>query len=318
MTCAFWKGNPVSTPARVRVDSPHFVTFYAAEDELIHAVARHVVDGPSGAVVVATAAHRQAIEKRVTELGADRSRPPADTMVMLDAEETLGRFFDGERIDPALFDEVIGGLIRRSARPGASLHVYGEMVAVLWEAGRVTAALELERLWNELATTVHFSLLCGYPTHSSLAGEDAIKRVREAHTSVLGSLCPPGTEVSRAFERDAGTPAEVRRFVTTTLRDWHADDHIDDVVLVADELVTNALVHACSDVDVTLAYNSASIRVAVADRSPVAPRPADRGAAATSGRGLHIVDILSSAWGHQPNGSGKIVWARFDGQFTTS
>jgi hypothetical protein len=270
-------------------------------------------------VVVATAAHRSAIERRVAELGAERSRRAAETMIMLDAEIKLRRFFDGERIDRAQFDEVIGSLVRRAATPGRPLHVYGEMVAVLWDAGRVTAALELERLWNELATTVHFSLLCGYPMHSSLAGEDAIRRIREAHTSVLGQPCRTDPlQVRRSFGRDAGTPAAVRRFVTTTLRDWTADDHVDDVVLVADELVTNALVHACSDVDVTLTYDSGSIRVAVADSSIVAPRPADRGAAATSGRGLHIVDILSSAWGHHPSGTGKVVWARFDAQFTTS
>jgi hypothetical protein len=312
------EGNPVATPVPTRVDSTHLVTFYAADDELIDVVARHVIDGPAGAVVIATAAHREAIGQRVAELGADRSRPPADTMVMLDAEETLRRFFDGERIDSARFDEVIGGLIRGSVRPGAPLHIYGEMVAVLWDAGRVTDALELERLWNELATTVHFSLLCGYPTHSSLAGEDAINRVREAHTGVVGSPCPVSTEVCRSFERGPATPAQVRRFVTTTLRDWNAAPRVDDVVLVADELVTNALVHACSDVKVTLASDGGSITVAVADRSAVAPRPADRGTTATSGRGLHIVDILSSAWGYQPIGSGKIVWARFGAQFTTS
>lgn len=303
----------MSSAAAFVPESTHLVRFYNAADELVDAVAHHVLDGSSGAaVIVATEAHRALIEGRIAEMGGGPRRS-TQAIVMLDADQTLHRFFDGVRIDPVRFDEVIGGLIRAHARPGHPIRVYGEMVAVLWDAGQVTAALELEDLWNDLAATVDFSLLCGYPRHSTLAGDDAIRRVCDAHGSVLGRPeVVTHAEASQAFARSAATPAVARSFIRATLREWHADEQLDDIVLVADELVTNAVVHGNSDVVVTLTANADSVRVAVADRSPVPPRPANRGAAAMSGRGLHIVDILASAWGHQRCNSGKVVWARFD------
>ena len=39
---------------------------------------------------------------------------------------------------------------------------YGEMVDLLWRGGHTIAAVRLEMLWNQLAMTHDFSLLCGY------------------------------------------------------------------------------------------------------------------------------------------------------------
>jgi DcmR-like sensory protein len=47
-------------------------------------------------------------------------------------------------------------------RPGRIIHVYGEMVDVLWRRGDTRAAIQLEMLWNDLANRHDFSLLCGY------------------------------------------------------------------------------------------------------------------------------------------------------------
>ncbi len=138
----------------------------------------------------------------------------------------------------------------------------------------------------------------------------------DAHSVVLGRpVTHEHAEARQNFAKSATAPAEARRFVSSTLREWISGDRLDDIVLVADELVTNGVVHGGSDVSVVLTSDADSIRVAVSDHSPAEPRPASRGAAAMSGRGLHIVDVLSSAWGYQPDGDGKIVWARFEGPF---
>ena len=47
-------------------------------------------------------------------------------------------------------------------RPNCTVRIYGQMVDVLWKNGEQEAAIRLEILWNQLANTQAFSLLCGY------------------------------------------------------------------------------------------------------------------------------------------------------------
>ncbi len=99
------------------------------------------------------------------------------------------------------------------------------------------------------------------------------------------------------------------------LVDWGAGPEdpaasgLDDLILVASELLTNA-VKACSgDITVEITAHRSSIELAVEDDSPwpaVIRLPDDRG-----GRGLHIVEALSARWGQdvRPGGS-KRVWCQ--------
>lgn len=87
-----------------------------------------------------------------------------------------------------------------------------------------------------------------------------------------------------------------------------------EVELLATELVTNALLHADSDVDVRLREYPDRIRVEVRDCDPRPPLPApitvtEQGDIdAEHGRGLVIVEAMASAWGNSPSGRGKSVW----------
>lgn len=84
---------------------------------------------------------------------------------------------------------------------------------------------------------------------------------------------------------------------------------LDDLILVASELLTNA-VKACSgDITVEITAHRSRIELAVEDDSPLPAmirRPDDRG-----GRGLHIVEALSARWGQEVRGRGsKRVWCQ--------
>jgi signal transduction histidine kinase len=74
--------------------------------------------------------------------------------------------------DALLFKASIGSAIARAnqQRPSATIYAYGEMVDVLWDQGRGEAAMRLEDLWNDLARSHAFSLLCGY-SMGRFAGE---------------------------------------------------------------------------------------------------------------------------------------------------
>ena len=66
--------------------------------------------------------------------------------------------------DGRLFRDATVPLIERACRgrKDCVVRACGEMVDVLWQAGHTVAATKLEMLWNELAGTHDFSLLCGY------------------------------------------------------------------------------------------------------------------------------------------------------------
>jgi len=116
--------------------------------------------------------------------------------------------------------------------------------------------------------------------------------------------------------RDEPTSASaVRRELALDL-DLHGVDEesIEAATLVASELVGNAVRHAGIgdggelDVGWTLGRHEVYIRVDDPSRQlPVRRYPTPE---APNGRGLAIIDALSSAWGTEPRPRGKRVWAR--------
>ncbi|MFP3963360.1 ATP-binding protein [Actinomadura fulvescens] len=121
----------------------------------------------------------------------------------------------------------------------------------------------------------------------------------------------------------APTAASVRRardFTHKRLADWGLEELLDDTVIVMSELLSNALTHALTRTSTTPALQLVLIRhprslvVVVTDPASAPPLPVVQpDEFATSGRGLHIVDTLSSRWGWVPLSTrGKAVWAVLD------
>ena len=113
------------------------------------------------------------------------------------------------------------------------------------------------------------------------------------------------------FAPDELSAARARRFVRDSLDGVLSPGLQADVVLVASELATNAVVHAGTPFEVALTLDG-SLRVEVSDDDPTLPRPRLVSASETAGRGLHIVGELARRWGARPTDTGKTVWAEFD------
>ncbi|HEX8423881.1 MAG TPA: ATP-binding protein [Pyrinomonadaceae bacterium] len=145
----------------------HFVQFYDADEFLLDSLGGFIGAGLAAGdacIVVATAAHRQALDERLRATGLDVAASRAcGQYVALDAAETLSKFMSGGQADPARFVEVIGGIIARAAEGRGRVRIFGEMVALLWAEENYHAAIRLEELWNELHRTRSFSLFCAYP-----------------------------------------------------------------------------------------------------------------------------------------------------------
>lgn len=107
---------------------------------------------------------------------------------------------------------------------------------------------------------------------------------------------------------------QARHMIRAAVRAWGAADRSDDVELVADELITNALMHTEGAAIVTLRVVSDTdrrLRVEVEDSSSALPRRRDAGDSGVSGRGLLLVDLLTDVWGVEARGGGKCVWCEF-------
>lgn len=108
--------------------------------------------------------------------------------------------------------------------------------------------------------------------------------------------------------------AEARAMVRHGLEAWHTGDIASEIELIADELVTNALVHTDGGALLGLELLPGSprrVRVEAQDRSSEWPRRRTPGLSATSGRGLLMVEKLADSWGVEPRGTGKAVWCEF-------
>ncbi|MFI5760996.1 SpoIIE family protein phosphatase [Streptomyces sp. NPDC051563] len=105
-----------------------------------------------------------------------------------------------------------------------------------------------------------------------------------------------------------------RHMIGAAVRAWGARDRADEIELIADELIVNALMHTDGPAIVTLrilAGPQRRLRVEVEDRSSALPRRREAGDSGVSGRGLMLVDRLADVWGVESRGSGKCVWCEF-------
>lgn len=117
------------------------------------------------AVLIATAEHEPVYRDELDELGWDVEQLLSDgLLVTRDADRLLDAFLRNGYPSSSAFDEIVGGLIDDvSARfPDTVPRAFGEMVDVLCRRGMREAAVSLEELWNSLAWSRSFALLCGY------------------------------------------------------------------------------------------------------------------------------------------------------------
>jgi hypothetical protein len=111
---------------------------------------------------------------------------------------------------------------------------------------------------------------------------------------------------------DTAAPSAARVFVAHRLRGELSDggdSAIETAVLLASELVTNAVRAGCGALNLRLAVNRSAVRLAVEDDAGGVPRPRVAGVEDVGGRGLAIVGALSRGWGTEPTAAGKSVWA---------
>jgi len=155
------------------------------------------------------------------------------------------------------------------------------------------------------------SCACGAPVHGRTTAHGGAEPCAQAGTTLPGGPLAPGS--ARALVRAAAA-----EWTEACLpgADRLTDRLVDDAVLVVSELVTNAVVHAGTEVvlECRLEQDAGALVVEVADHHPSrAPRDAEaEGPYETLeyGRGLRLVATLAEAWGVTFRKGTKTVWAR--------
>ena len=169
---------------------PHAVRFYPDAVSLSYIVGGFVADGlraKQPAIIIVTPEHGAAITGQLQAVGWDvPGLQEQGRMFVLDAQELLSRFMMEGMPDGDRFTRAMAPILARAARSnvGRPTRVYGEMVDVLWRAGQTVAAIRLEMLWNHLAHTYEFELLCGYAM-GSFYKDTAIEEICGQHTHVV-------------------------------------------------------------------------------------------------------------------------------------
>lgn len=105
----------------------------------------------------------------------------------------------------------------------------------------------------------------------------------------------------------ARSTTQARRFVLSALSDWGLDALRDTAALLTSEVVTNSVLHARTDVEVSIARHDEGVVVEVSDGSRRAPVRRLQLDEATTGRGVELLEQLAASWDVTLHSDGKTV-----------
>ncbi|CAN5693694.1 hypothetical protein BH24ACT3_BH24ACT3_10680 [soil metagenome] len=114
------------------------------------------------------------------------------------------------------------------------------------------------------------------------------------------------------FPPEPASAGRARRFLGAALDGWGLHEAADAAVLLLSEVVTNAVLHAATDLTIAVSRRDGVLRVEVRDGSPRLPNVRSYDVEAATGRGLAMVELLARSWGVDARVDGKVVWFEVD------
>lgn len=122
---------------------------------------------------------------------------------------------------------------------------------------------------------------------------------------------PPdnGAGLRQTLPAEPASVARARQSLVDALDDWAGSAAVEVAELLVSELVTNAVLHAGSEVELVVWQWAERVRVEVGDASSTAPQHRVADETATIGRGVDMVEMLAERWGVDTDQTaGKVVW----------
>jgi CheY-like chemotaxis protein len=172
----------------------HAAQFYAEDRSFVNEAAGFIgmalKRGDVG-VVVATEKLRSEIARRLKSSGWDLEAIKAQgRYIAWDAADALARIMRNglPEVDPLneLIEAVERSRLAFTDRASSRVTIFGELSVVLCRSGNAEGAIQLERLWNRLTSTLPFLTLCGYPVQcfQDASHPDLFSKVCAEHWAV--------------------------------------------------------------------------------------------------------------------------------------
>ncbi len=161
---------PPLLPERAATTRIHEVQFCSDDASLLRGFL-HFIEAALKAgnpiIVVATEPHRSSLFQSLEARGLNMSAALEEgSYIPLDVADTLSTFMVNDLPDPVRFRKVAADLVAAAAKRSKGKHprvaACGECAPILWEQGKAEAAIQVERLWDEVAKTYDVDILCGY------------------------------------------------------------------------------------------------------------------------------------------------------------
>lgn len=195
----------------------HPVVFYEDDDRLCDTVARWMLatalERGDTVAVVATPAHRVGFAAVLRAVGVDVTAARASgRFVEVDAAELLASVWTDDGPDAIELTAIVGALDQAARDTGGRLHLFSEMVTLLWDRDLATVALELEALGTRLVDEFDLDMICAYPTRAFPDGPATPGHVEvcASHTAQFDATTPVTPGGTAAIGAGGG---QVRRLV---------------------------------------------------------------------------------------------------------
>ena len=147
---------------------------------------------------------------------------------------------------------------------------------------------------------------------SRVTGRSRGRRVRARSSRRRSPAAPEGPRWATQWDvaPPAGAVPLARRRLSAVLDGWGLNGEVrENVALVVTELLSNAVEHGGGPVRLTVEARDGDVRVEVHDAVAAPPRPHAPDRWEVRGRGLQVVEALSTDWGWTDEPDGKVVWA---------
>src|SRR5204863_5423300 len=172
----------------------HEVQFYSDDVSFVDGFTQFIRAGltaGSAVIVVATESHQNGLLARLKAHGLDiGAEIQQGRCILVNPADTLRTFMVNNLPDPVRFFKVATDLVMTAANAAkgerAGVVACGECAPLLWERNNAEAAIQVERLWDEMARAFNVAILCGYRLGSFQGGQgsDIFQRICEEHSAV--------------------------------------------------------------------------------------------------------------------------------------
>lgn len=177
-----------------KVEQPHRheVGFYSEDrrllDDLMAFIGTALKSG-NAAIVLATESHRRSLVQRLWAYGVNTEEViERGCYITLDAAEALSTTMRDGALDPVRFVGTFTNLISKATKSAKRecprVAIFGECVHLLWAAGNGEAAVEFEKLGNQLTGLYDVDILCGYSLSPSEMDTNLFQQICAEHSTV--------------------------------------------------------------------------------------------------------------------------------------